>query len=313
MTWSRGNAVLSAICAVFLGSVAFAQQPQLNDGPVTETKKNVEFTLYGGGQHLFETNIDAGGDMEVTRAGFGINANSEITRDLDLNIGFEFLWSDYNFSGDTALGGPDPWDDVQTYTLSALMNWNMSSDWTMFGGPIFRISRESGADFSDSFTGGGIIGVSYKVGPDLTLGGGLGAMSQLEDSMRLFPVFAIEWQITNELRLTSRLPAQVSRTIGMELVWDLDGGWEAAIGGGYEFHRFRLDDDGLAPDGAGQDESIPLWTRLSYATEDNLTFNFYAGISATGTLNLDSDIGIPITEEDYDSAIIIGASASIQF
>lgn len=313
MTWSRGNTVLSALSAVFLGSVALAQQPQLNDGPVPTAKKNVQFTLRGGAQHLFETNIDGGGDIEVTRIGAGVNANTEINRDLQLDIGFDVLWSTYNFSGDTSLGGPDPWDDVQTYSVAGILNWNMSSDWTMFGGPIFQVSRESGADFGDSFTGGGIVGASFEAGPDLVLGAGVGVMTRLEDSLRLFPVFAIEWQITNDLRLTSRLPAQVSRTIGMELVWDLDGGWEAAIGGGYEFHRFRLDDDGQAPNGVGQDTSIPLWARISYGTTDNFKLNFYGGLSATGSLNLDDEVAKPITEEDYDSAVIIGASASILF
>ncbi|UCD75972.1 MAG: hypothetical protein JSV91_03435 [Phycisphaerales bacterium] len=314
MTWSRGTAVLSAVGAAFLGSVAVAQEdPQLNDEPVPQAKKNVEFKVSGGGMHMFETNIDSGGDVEVSRFSLGINAKSQIERDLELNLGASFLWSEYNFSGDTALGGPDPWTSVQTLDLSAIFNWGVSDDWTIFGGPIFGFSRESGADFGDSFTGGGLVGASFVAGPDLVLGGGFGMTTRLEDSLRVFPVIVVEWQITNDVRLSSSVPAMAGRTIGMELVYDLGGGWETALGGGYEFHRFRLDDDGQAPEGVGQDTSIPFWVRLTYGTDDNFRLNFMGGFVGTGELNLDSNVGTPITEENYDAAFIVGASASIAF
>lgn len=315
MTRLRGTAVFSAAGALFLGSIAMAQadQPELNEIPSPKAKKNVEFTVSAGGMYMFETSIDAGGDFEVARGSISVGAESRIQRDLILNLGFGFEFSSYNFSGDTALGGPDPWGDVQTFDLAGILRWEVSDDWSLFGGPVFQFSRESGADFGDSFTGGGIAGATFMPHPDLVIGGGIGVITRLEDSVRAFPVLLIDWHITSNLRLSSTTPSLAARYTGLEFIYDLGGGWETGVGGAYDYHRFRLDDDGIAPEGVGEESSIPLWVRLGYGTGDNFSFNLYAGINFNGELNLDDAAAEPITEESFDSAIIVGASASITF
>ena len=47
----------------------------------------------------------------------------------------------------------------------------------MLAAPVVQWMGEGGADMSDAFTGGGLVGFNYQAGPDLSLGLLVGALS----------------------------------------------------------------------------------------------------------------------------------------
>ena len=62
------------------------------------------------------------------------------------------------------------------------------------GGPVLSFSAEDDASLSDSFTGGGIVGVSYRSSETFSIGVGLGVLSQIDDDAAIFPFITLNWQ-----------------------------------------------------------------------------------------------------------------------
>ena len=100
---------------------------------------------------------------------------------------------------------------------------------------------------------------------------------------------------------------------GAELIWDLGRGWEVGLGGRYEYRRFRLDDDGIAPDGVGQETGVPIWGRLSYRFNPNLSLDFYGGYTFLHELELTDDQGHTLAEEDVDPAPLVAVFVQVRF
>jgi hypothetical protein len=273
----------------------------------------IMFSIFGGFAHQFRTNIDGGGRFSSSRAGASVGAMTQITPDFDVRFTFGYEFDHYSFSGDTGIGGFDPWGDIHTVGFGVIFGAHMTNEWKIFGGPVFQFSAESGASFSDGFIGGGIIGTSFDFSPDLTLGGGIGVVSQIERGTRFFPVILVNWRITDQLRLTTETQTGASGDIGAELIYDWGGGFETAVGGSYRFRRFRLDDGGLAPEGVGQHSSLPFWLRLGYRFNPHFSVSAYGGVVIAGELRLLDSNGNRIGKEDYDPAGLIGISGTIRF
>jgi hypothetical protein len=109
---------------------------------------------------------------------------------------------------------------------------------------------------------------------DSTVGGGIGVLTQLEDDPLVFPVIIINWNFSEDWRVTSRLFGPAGRQ-GAEVVWNFHKDWEAAFGAAYKDSRFRLDDSGVAPNGVGEETSIPVWLRLGYSFNQNITASIW--------------------------------------
>ena len=290
----------------FAGSVA-GQEAGGGNG----TSTDLSFAIYSGAEFTFESDIEGGGDLDVFRLQFGVTGRAGLTPDLDLAVHIGYDVDLYDFSGTSALG-IDPWEDIHTFNVGAVLSMQMSNDWTLFGGPVFQFAREDSADLDDSFIGGGVIGATYEVNSSLTVGGGLGMVSQIEDDPRIFPVIVLDWEISDTLRLTSKTAGAAGRS-GLELIYDFADNWEAAIGGSYEFRRFRLDDDGVAPGGVGEEKSFPLRARLSYRMSDHVVLDFYAGVVTESELELQSATGVGIGNEDVDTAGLVGFTVRLNF
>ena len=100
---------------------------------------------------------------------------------------------------------------------------------------------------------------------------------------------------------------------GLELIWGGGDGWEFAVGGRYEFRRFRLDNSGDGPGGVGEETLVPFWVRASTQFDDNVTVSAYAGFTLGGGLLMDDENGNRIGKEDYDPAAFLGIFAKVTF
>ncbi len=272
----------------------------------------IHFQLGGGYIHQFNANIDEGGDFDVNRFSTSLAARTRLTEDVSLSLQFNYNFDDYDFGG-TALGVNNPWSDIHTIAFGAILSASLSNEFDVFGGPVFQFSRESGADWGDSIIAGGILGGSYHFNDQLTIGGGIGVVSQIEDSALVFPIIIIDWQLTDQLRLSSRGTAGSGGQAGpaftgVELIWEPGGGLDFAIGAARNYARFRLENDNV-----GQDESIPFWVRAGYQASPEVRFDALVGVTAFGELKLDDAGGSRLAKEDYDSSPFIGIFGSVRF
>lgn len=300
------------ITTFMASSKAFAQNEEAEIFS-PEWAANIRFSLYGGAMYQFETDLDDGdGEFAAIRGGLGITARTVFSEELSLSIRGDYQINSYDFSGDTFAGG-DLWDDIHTFSVGAIFDFEASDDWRLFAGPVLQFSFEGGAQGGEAITFGGVFGVAYRFSQNLTLGGGIGITSQLEDDMRFFPIFVVNWQITDQLALRNSPLIGAGSRDGLELVYAWDNRWEFAIGGGYYYNRFRIEGEAAYEDGIGEETGIPIWGRISHACTDNFKINIYGGVMAGGELRLEDEDGDGVANSDYDPAPFVGISGTYRF
>ncbi|GJM15409.1 MAG: hypothetical protein DHS20C13_07360 [Thermodesulfobacteriota bacterium] len=267
----------------------------------------------GNVEHVFNTDIDGGGKFNITRLGFSHDATFTATDKLKITFGSSYNFYHFDFSGSQGFAGLRPWRNVSISNNSMRVTYAVTQKWGVFAMPVISYGAESGAPFFDSFTIGGMAGVSYRFGDNLTVGIGGFVGSRLEDSVIGYPIGFLDWKITERLRL-STLAAGARNDFGpkAELSYDVGSGFKVATSVGYEFTRFRLEKKGNFPRGIGDFKALPLVGRVSYDVNKYLTLNSYGGFLFLGSLEVEDSDGDRIRKEDYDPAPFLGGSITIR-
>jgi hypothetical protein len=316
--------------AISLLAVAFDQSMAMAESylePATEPAhaeaENSEFDLTVAAAYLyqFDSGIDNADDFSINRVGAAAGLRWQVSPDASLSFRLNYGFDSYDFGGGAnpfgGVAGQDPWEDINTVDFGVILNYNVSDDFNLFGGAIFSFSGETGADWGDSFTGGGVIGGSYALSRDLRLGGGLAIVSQIEDNVKVIYIPVVEWKISDTWRISSGSTSNSSNLgvalTGVELIWTLSDKWQVSLGGAYDYSRFRLDDTGIAPDGVGEDRGWPIWLRAVWNITDRVQLEGVGGVILGGELTLENSGGSQIVSSDYDAAYFVGVLGSVRF
>ncbi len=270
-------------------------------------------SLRGGAAHQFETGLDDGGEFRVNRLFLqgGARYAPDHRRSVSLALGYGF--DGYEFSGGRGIAALSPWESVHTVRVSAPVRWGVGREWTVFVIPTVRSAAESGASLGDSVSGGGFAGFSYRFGDRLTIGPGVGVMTEIEESPDIFPVLLIDWKVTDRLRLETGRGLGASRGPGLFLRFEASERLDVSFGGRYEKLRFRLDREGVAPDGVGSDRSFPLFCGATYRFTPRAEASLVGGVALGGKLRLEDENGNRIAEEDYGAAAFLGVAFGLRF
>lgn len=298
---------------MLIAAPALAQTGE-TDVPINDNSASdgVTFKVNSSVESRFDTDLEDGGELGVTRFNFGVAVNIPVNEDWSVDVRGGYSFADFDFGGTTGFAALDPWADIHTIEFAAIINYDCCEDWQVFGGPIVQFARESDVDIGDAFTGGAVLGATHVVNDKLLIGGGVGVVSQIENDVRIFPVIIVNWQFQDDWLLTSTTTG--SRGGGLEVVYDLCENWDLAIGGAYEFERFRLDDSGIAPDGVGESTGLPLWLRATYKLDKNIELDVFGGLNLGAEVDLYDDRGHRITGDETDSApLFVGASVRVKF
>src|SRR5262249_8283934 len=142
------------------GDVAQVQQPETEKLPTPGS--DLTLTLSAGYEHIFNMNLDSG-DVSIDRAGIHFQARGSVTRDIRLECNFRYLYDHYDCSDAFQLDplGGDPWNDLNTFAFDATMEWWLNNDIALLLGLTVESSRELGASWSKSVTGGGRFGMLF--------------------------------------------------------------------------------------------------------------------------------------------------------
>lgn len=270
-------------------------------------------SVQGGLLHQFDADLDDGGSFSVNRLFIqgGPGYTIDNGRQVSFSVGYGF--DGYDFSGHHSLAAMEPWGDVHSLRFSIPLRWRVDSKWSAFVSPTLRFTAESGADFNDAVTGGGFAGVAYRVNDRLTIGPGIGILTQLEDSTQVIPVLIIDWKITDTLSLNTGRGVGATLGPGLALNWKPSSQWELTLGGRMESLRFRLDDEGEAPDGIGDDRAFPIYLGAVYRFTPLVQLSLFGGVEVGGELRLEDENGSKITEQDHDTAGFLGVTFSARF
>jgi hypothetical protein len=272
------------------------------------------FPLRGAYTHQFDTDIDNnGGKFSVDRFFIQGGATYATRNRLSFTLSLGYDFNGYDFSGEMGFAGLRPWKDIHSLRIGTPISWGLDENWTLLVIPSLRFTAESGADLGDGVQGGGFVGASYRVSDRLTIGPGIGVITQIEDNASVFPVLLINWRITDSLSLETGRGLGATLGPGLFLKWEATDKWHLSLGGRYEKLRFRLDKDGVAPDGVGEDRSFPILAGVTYRFTRQIQASLIGGVELGGKLKLDDENGNEISEEGYDAAGFAGVTFRFRF
>lgn len=248
-----------------------------------------------------EADIDGGGDVSVNRFDVGLLGRLDpIERVRWINT-FFFSVNDYDFGGGGFAAG-DPWNTILTMRLMTRLRYAISSQWGISAGGIFIFSPESGADWGDSFSGGGLLGVDYTMSKTLFVSLGAAVISQIEDDARFTPSIILNWLPYQDWAVrVGAVPASGGAAAAAEVAYQVAEPVEIGLGLLYNQRRFRLNNDGV-----GEDNNLPLRLRLGWDITSQISLNLLAGVALAGELRIDDSRGNELNKQDYDPAPYIG-------
>jgi hypothetical protein len=231
------------------------------------------------------------------------------------SVGFAVGYGEasYDFSGGAGLGGGEPWNRIRELQVSVPIRIEASARTEIFVIPSLRYDAESGASLSDGQTWGVLAGVSWDISDRLRLGPGIGWFSKLEESDSVIPIVLIDWEISERWSLTTGELFGATRGPGLSLNWQASEDWQIGLTARYESIQFRLDDNGPAPGGVGEDEFVPIVLGARWEPNPLFRASVFAGVQTGGKLRLYDKAGTRIAESDYDTAPLFGMTARLRF
>jgi len=297
----------AALMAVLIAPGASAQPADA--GGTGRTSVSLSMTPV----YQFESDFDRGGSFSVQRYGFNVDTSTPVTNTLRAGISVGYDFEKFDFSGTTAFAGPEPWSDIHRFSVGLPVSWRTSESWSLFVSPQVEWYGESGVDdWSDALGYGAVFAVSYRFGPGFSVGVGAGVFYRGEET-RGFPYIAIDWRITENLRLTNPFRTSPSGPAGLELAWRMADQWEVAAGGAYRSFRFRLDNSGVAPGGFGELDQTVGYARLTYRMGKDLKLDLYGGAAFNGEMKIADRNGNELGSDDFETAPIAGLSLTWMF
>jgi hypothetical protein len=261
--------------------------------------------------YQFDANMNDGGKMSVASYYFSASVSRQVNQDLKIALGLLYELDDYHFSGVQSFPITNPWDKVQRYGFSIPVIYSLSERWRLVVVPTAQFSGETDARWSSSLVYGGVVSISYNFGRKSYIGIGLGTFANIEKTS-IFPFLAVNWQITDRLRLSNPLQTSPAGPAGLELTYALTPEWEIGIITAYRVHRFRLDKDGPNPNGVGEYTRLPILAKISY-TYQPVTFNLYGGLSVANKIWLGHPDGDGLYQTRLDPAPLLGLNITARF
>ena len=303
---------LKLVCGMFLlvtstvglPGLSFAQVAVVDVDPTPKTKPFDVEVAYG---HQANTDLkDARGDFHRNAFRLALNAEIGISDSLKVDNRLFYENHNYTFSGDSAFR----WEDIHRFAYAPLFKYQYSERWTIMGAPLIQWFGEGGANGSDSFTGGGLIGFNYQASPDFSVGLLIGALSQIEDDAVVIPIPTLRWKFAEHLILRfglNRLGPDVG--VGGELAFKPSKTMELAGGIQYQKRRFRLDKKNRV----GEETQAPLYVKLTLSMFPEGQVEFFGSLVTNGTLRLENKNGKKITDKDYDNTAFFGGKFNFIF
>lgn len=257
-----------------------------------------------------DANLSEGGDFSASRAFLRTTALYNFDGGASAGLSASIGRFDYDFSQ----AGNQPWQDIRDIRISAPVRFRVGNTASVFVSPQIRWDYQSGAEASDGRTYGVFAGIAWKLSESLTIGPAFGAFSQLEDDdVDFFPALLVDWDINDRWNLNTGSGIGATQGPGLTLSYALNDTMNVALSARSERVRFRLDEEGLAPNGVGEDKSIPVVLSFGYNPNPGVSLNVFAGADLDGRLTLDDANGTELSQQSYETAPLVGVAFRARF
>ena len=299
---NRKTVLSGALLAVFAATASDAQERRGSAGPVSVV---IDGFVAGQGK----ADLDGGGSFEATRAYLRAGAVYRYGGGASAGLFVSSGRLNYDFNTPTPV-----FEDITDLSISVPIRFRAGERVSVFVAPSLRYDYERGASRSDGRTYGFFGGAAWKVSESLTIGPALGAFTQIEDdSLRVFPALLVDWDINDRFNLSTGTGLGATQGPGLTLSYATTDKTKLGLSARHENIRFRLNDQGPAPNGVGQDRSLPVVLSIDYEPFPRSSITAFVGAEFNGQLRLDDANGNRIDTRDYDPAPLVGAAVRLAF
>lgn len=261
--------------------------------------------------YQLDSDLDSGGEFGINGVTARLGVRSSLGKGATGGVSFHYDHLDYRFESPPAFGSTAPWDDVERVGVSVPLTFRASESWNWSIAPAVDFFREKGADWGDALSFGVAGSATWRFGKG-RLGFGAGVFHQPEKT-RVFPFIAVDYRFAERWRVSNSIPAGPTGPGGVEVQYAFPSGWDVGVGVARRTYRFRLDDQGMAPGGVGEDRSLGSFLHVGRDLGRSATLDLYAGVVLSGELRVADSGGNELARTEFDSTPLIGATFSVRF
>jgi opacity protein-like surface antigen len=303
---SRLSAAAFLLGLAALGLPAAAEQPE--EAAEENAAAGAGVIASAGFIYQAEADLDGPGEgtLQVNRFDAGAGLRTPLSDKLTWQNALFLGLYDYDFGGGGFAAG-DPWETVIITRYDTQLAYRIDERWGVRAGGVLMFALETDAEWGDSLMGGGSAGVDYRVKDTLFLSAGLGVVSQIEDDAQVIPALGLNWIAAEDWTVrVGAVPVSGGAGAGAEVEHKFNDALKLGLGVLFYQRRFRLDDDGPAPEGVGEERTIPVRLRLGWHFTRQLSLHFFGGVALGGEVKLDDERGRRLREDDFDPAPYAG-------
>ncbi|MFG0326307.1 MAG: DUF6268 family outer membrane beta-barrel protein [Phycisphaerales bacterium JB037] len=283
-----------------------------DEGERVAARSRLGVSITGRSVYAFPSGLDGGGDLSVTRLGADVAVSGAIDDRNRLIASFNNEFSFYDLSGTALIPGDSDGLLEETYDSGVGLAWISQIDdaWSVLVRGSVDAAGESGADFGDSLTYGGLVVVSNQITPNLRLGAGVIARTRLEDDALVVPIVAIDWIVADGWTVTT---GGASGGAGIEVRYELTEEVTLTLAGGWRSDDYRLSDDNPLPDGVVRHDRVPVAAGVIYRPSRRIEIVARGGAHVWQRLEVLDGSGDEIADANGDAAPFISLDLSFRF
>ena len=278
----------------------------------TEARERTGWFPFTDGLALYQgdAGLGAGGEFSASRAFLRGGGLYRFENGASAGLVVSYGQLSYDFTR----AGNRPWGDIRDIRVSAPMRISFGDTGSLFVSPQIRWDYETGASASDGRSYGVFAGIAWQVSDRLRIGPAFGAFSDLgPGGSEVFPAVLVDWDLNDRWNLSTGTGLGATRGPGVSLTFAQNDQLSLSLSARSEKLRFRLDDQGPAPGGVGEDSSIPVVLSLDYAPNPAVSLNAFVGAEFNGELSLEDAAGLLVSRQSYDTAPTAGLAFRLRF
>ncbi len=197
---------------------------------------------------------------------------------IGAKLGYDNL--DYDWTS-TSIASQQTWDKIERYRASVSLSYRPDDHWMFILAPKIQYAASDNASLSNAQSYGAFLSAMYRFGSGNMIGFGVGYLNDI-DEVRTVPFIAVNWQITDKLKLGNPFSAGFSGPAGLEFSYAMNPDWDFGVGTSKRTNRFLIADD---EETAEIDEWVSF-ARVGWKVNSSFSVNGYAGYFFNGELEL---------------------------
>jgi hypothetical protein len=145
------------------------------------------------------------------------------------------------------------------------------------------------------------------------LGLGVLAKGLLGSGVLVVPAPLVDWKVAEGLRISNIRAPEANPFVGLEIEQELDGQFDAAFGGAWQFRQSRLDDSGADANYIFQESNTAIYGRLEWHPINAFRVDFMVGSALYSRVKTLDGGGTTVTSTGSRPALLLGVFASYKF